>query len=420
MSNLSTVAAEFLPADDERSSAAAAQPIQAIDPSVRLSRFHERGNDAERYLVESGNACFVVGRMLHDIIGLLRDERPGTAGELAAALRRSTGQDLAPETLVNIVAEVLPRPLFDPELAGPMRTPFIVKTTLLRRKWIAPITQRLTWMYSRPVALALISVAAMIAAIAIPRAMTAVHAALTAREFVILYAAIFLSGLWHELGHATACTRYGCPHGDIGFGLYFIFPAFYSDVTKAWRLPARHRALVDLGGIYFQSAVIIAAGAYGLWSGNVVALRFLWITAFMMLHNLNPVFKMDGYWLFSDLTGLTNLHQRMSETVVARLRGEKGSVSTPVLTAYLGAVVLYGAYLTNFLVRAFANLAAYYPAKSAQYLRAAWQAVGAHQWFDTAIAAGHLVRISVWPLILSAVVISMSIRISKLFRKART
>ncbi len=420
MSNVSTITAELFPAHDARLSGAAAQSIRPIDPSVRLSTFHERGSNAERYLVESGNACFVVGRLLHDVIAVLRDERPATIGDLATILRLRTGDDLTPEALANIVDEVLPRPLFDPGLAAEIRTPFIIRTTLLRRKWIAPITQRLTWMYSRPVAIVLIAAAALIAAFAIPRSMTAVHAALTAREFAILYLAIFVSGLWHELGHATACTRHGVPHGDVGFGLYFIFPAFYSDVTKAWRLPGRDRAVVDLGGIYFQSLVIIAAGAYGLWSGNVVALRFLWITAFMMLHNLNPVFKMDGYWLFSDLTGLTNLHKRMSETVMARLRGARGSVTTPVLAAYLGAVVLYGAYLTNFLIRAFINLGAYYPAKAGGYLRAASHALGASQWADAAMAAGHLVRISIWPLILSVVLISMTIRISKLFRSKRT
>ena len=136
----------------------------------------------------------------------------------------------------------------------------------------------------------------------------------------------------------------------------------------------------------------------------------------MMLHNLNPVFKMDGYWLFSDLTGLTNLHKRISESMRARLRGERGPVSTPVFAAYLGAVVLYGAYLTNFLWHAFVNLAAYYPAKAAGYARAI---VEGTTWLDSAIALGHLLRISFWPLILSTVVLSMLIRISKLFRSAR-
>jgi len=397
-----------------------AQSIPAIDPSVRLSPFHERGSDGERYLVESGNACFVVGRGLHDIIAVLRDERPETVGSLAAALYRRTGEDIAPETLANVVAEVLPRPLFDPGLARKIRTPFIFRMTLLRKEWIEPITSRLTWMYTRPVAITLLATAALIAAFAAPRAMTAVHTAFAGRELAILYLGIFLSGLLHELGHATACTRYGCPHGDIGFGLYFIFPAFYSDVTKAWRLQPRERAVVDLGGMYFQSIVIITVGAYGLWTGNVVALRFLWVTLFMMLYNLNPVFKLDGYWLFSDLSGLTNLHKRMGETFLARLKGQKGSVSTPIFFAYLGAVVLYGTYLAQFLVRAFANVAAHYPATAGGHVRALSHAVDAHLWFAGAIAIGRLVLASIWPLILCAVVTSLSIRIFKLFRGART
>jgi putative peptide zinc metalloprotease protein len=354
------------------------------------------------------------------VVAGLRDERPETVSELADALRLRGSEELTPETLANVVRDVLPRPLFDPELAEKIRTPFIIRTTLLRKETIEPITRRLTWMYTRPVAIVLLAGAVLIAALAVPRAMTAVHTAFTAREFAILYLAIFLSGLWHELGHATACARRGCPHGDIGFGLYFIFPAFYSDVTKAWRLSARDRAVVDLGGMYFQSVVVILAGAYGLWTGDVVALRFLWVTLFLMLHNLNPVFKMDGYWLFSDLTGLTNLHKRMRETFLARLRGGRGSVSTPIFFAYLGAVVLYGTYLTHFLFHSFTRVATQYPAAAGGYARLLARAFGTHEWLSAAAAAGHLVRISIWPLILLTVVVSMSVRISRLFRSART
>jgi len=420
MSNAPIIAAELFPHLDPRdSSDLETRSIPPIDPDVRLSPFREQGKDDDRFLVESGNACFVISRTLHDVIAVLRDERPETIGALAHQLRRRTGTTLEPEMLAQIVDTVLPRPLFDPALARKMRTPFILRATLLRKEWTLPITRRLTWLYTRPVAIPLIAMAALIAALAIPRAMTAVHAPFTAREFAILYLAIFLSGLWHELGHATACTRYGCPHGDIGFGLYFIFPAFYSDVTKAWRLSPRERAVVDLGGIYFQSVVIIAAGAYGLWTGDVIALRFLWITAFMMLHNLNPVFKMDGYWLFSDLSGLTNLHKRMRESVTAVLYGKPRSVSTPVLVTYVGMVLLYSAYLTTFLVRAFANLATFYPAKAGEYLHAIAASLGTRLWLESAVAAGHLLRISIWPLILSIVAFSMLVRIVKLVRSVR-
>ena len=69
---------------------------------MRLSTFHERGSNTERYLVESGNACFVVGRLLHDVIAVLRDERPETIGDLATALRHRTGDDLTPEALTRL------------------------------------------------------------------------------------------------------------------------------------------------------------------------------------------------------------------------------------------------------------------------------------------------------------------------------
>ena len=61
----------------------------------------------------------------------------------------------------------------------------------------------------------------------------------------------------HEIGHATA-TRYGgAEPGVMGAGIYIVWPAFYTDVTDAYRLNRSGRLRIDLGGVYFNCVFVL-------------------------------------------------------------------------------------------------------------------------------------------------------------------
>ena len=62
----------------------------------------------------------------------------------------------------------------------------------------------------------------------------------------------------HETGHAAACAYGGGRPGAIGFGVYLLFPAFYTDVTDSYRLSRGGRLRTDLGGLYFNVLCLIA------------------------------------------------------------------------------------------------------------------------------------------------------------------
>src|SRR5437867_12521522 len=71
------------------------------------------------------------------------------------------------------------------------------------------------------------------------------------------------SVFFHEFGHAAACHYGGARPGAIGVGLYVVVPAFYTNVTDAYRLSRRARLRTDLGGIYFNAvSAIVASVAY--------------------------------------------------------------------------------------------------------------------------------------------------------------
>ncbi len=53
--------------------------------------------------------------------------------------------------------------------------------------------------------------------------------------------------------------RRGQP-GRIGYGVYLVFPAFYTDVTDSYRLGRAGRVRTDLGGLYFNVWFLLASG----------------------------------------------------------------------------------------------------------------------------------------------------------------
>ena len=62
----------------------------------------------------------------------------------------------------------------------------------------------------------------------------------------------------HEVGHAAACRYGGGRPGGMGAGIYVVWPAFYTDVTDAYRLPRRARLRTDLGGLYLNAVIAVA------------------------------------------------------------------------------------------------------------------------------------------------------------------
>ncbi len=135
---------------------------------------------------------------------------------------------------------------------------------------------------------------------------------------VIYFASIIFLLILHEIGHATASTAMGVKPGKIGFGIYFIFPAFYTDLSNAWGVSRKKRIIINLGGIYFQlilNALFLALLVLNLKNTDVVTFlrRCISFNIGISLYNLNPFFRFDGYWIYSDWFDVPNLRQQSNE-----------------------------------------------------------------------------------------------------------
>jgi len=122
---------------------------------------------------------------------------------------------------------------------------------------------------------------------------------------------VVLSAAFHECGHATACRYGGARPGVMGVGLYIVWPAFYTDVTDAYRLDKKGRLRTDLGGVYFNAIfILLTAGAY-FATGFEPLLLIIPLQHFEILHQLLPFMRLDGYYIVSDLTGVPDMFARI-------------------------------------------------------------------------------------------------------------
>jgi putative peptide zinc metalloprotease protein len=135
-------------------------------------------------------------------------------------------------------------------------------------------------------------------------------------ELILL---VFVLGIasagFHELGHASACRYGGGTPGAMGAGIYLVWPAFYTDVSDAYRLPTKARLRTDFGGLYFNS--VIAVVTLVVWSLLRVdaLLLVIGLQLLEMVKQLSPVIRADGYHILADATGVPDLYAHIGPTL---------------------------------------------------------------------------------------------------------
>jgi putative peptide zinc metalloprotease protein len=156
---------------------------------------------------------------------------------------------------------------------------------------------------------------------------------------LLVFGLTTLSAGFHELGHAAACRRSGARPGVMGVGLYLVWPAFYTDVTDSYRLDRRGRLRTDLGGIYFNA--IFAVAAYGLWrlTGSEALLIVIPLQGLLMLRQLIPMVRLDGYHILADITGVPDLFAHIKPILKSMLPWNWGSRDAKALKPWVRVVV---------------------------------------------------------------------------------
>ena len=264
-----------------------------------------------------------LSELLHLVV--VHAEPPRTSAEVADAVSAAYGRTLTAEGVEHLVATRLePLGLVVPDEAEePMRPtrarPLLaltLKATLLPARSDASRRprcsrrcggRRSSW---RLLVAMVIADIVLVAGGGFWRAVSEVFA--TPTTALLIYGLLVVSAVVHELGHAAACRYGGAEPGEIGVGVYLVFPAFYTDVTDSYRLgrgrPDAHRprrALLQRADGPGAGAPAYVATGSGMLLLTALALQI------QMLQQLIPVVRFDGYFILSDLAGVPDLFSRV-------------------------------------------------------------------------------------------------------------
>ncbi len=144
-------------------------------------------------------------------------------------------------------------------------------------------------------------------------------------EWFITFLFTFFIMFIHELGHAISAIKFDIKPPRIGFGYYFIYPAMFTDLTEVWRLNKQNRIIINLSGMYFQLFIntILIMLFYLNVLDSFFIFSFIFSNLMIIFFNLNPLFKFDGYWIFSDYFDLPNLRTRANTYLIRFLKKEE-------------------------------------------------------------------------------------------------
>ena len=322
-------------------------------PDVEILDFDSRLRASSRLVIcgdrqyELGRAASTIvqalqgpGMSLDELYEYLQDRHAITRGQLELVV-----EQLWLLGIIKNLDDSTPAPNLAPRKQPGLALP------VLRADWLKPLTGFLARHVSSRVVFPFAGVGLVLhififahySKMVLPILRTPVHRA-------VMAALILISVISHELAHAAACTNRGVRHGPIGFMIYTIFPAMYTDVSDAWRLPARDRLVVDGAGILTSFLLASLGAALFLISPNAPSAILFLLNDSLVLVNLNPFLRMDGYWLISDLLRVPNLmscNRAVTAWGLNRLLGRKREVPAilgpKVFSLFTLSIISFGA-----------------------------------------------------------------------------
>lgn len=212
----------------------------------------------------------------------------------------------------------LTSPAVRPEISAKRASYVYGKVRLIPREIVYPIAKLFGWAFDKRVLMLWSAVFVMTHVMfylwILPPQRMHLHD-FTGSTFSIVMLLSLLGAFVHETGHASALVSSGCTQTEIGFGLYIYYPVLYTDVSEAWKLSRQRRALIDVGGVYFQSVFQLLLLGLFFINGSSVFIYFFLFNDLIMFRTMNPFLRMDGYWLVADLFGIFNLREQSTKLI---------------------------------------------------------------------------------------------------------
>ena len=184
-------------------------------------------------------------------------------------------------------------------------------------------------------------------------------------EFWLL---LMVVGFVHESAHGLTCKHYGGEVHSMGLMFLYMTPCFYVDVTESWISATRMQRLATIiAGIWIEmimcgvATILWASTQPGEWIHDFCYKLILITGIAVVVVNLNPLIKLDGYYFFTEFVRVPDLKERSTSFVIGwlqryifRLPVEVPVVSrrrVPLFVLYALASGAYSYMLLLFFVR---------------------------------------------------------------------
>jgi putative peptide zinc metalloprotease protein len=146
-------------------------------------------------------------------------------------------------------------------------------------------------------------------------------------DLVEFWVLIFFVGFVHEASHGLACKHTGGEVHRMGFLLIYLSPCFFCDTTEAYMFGSKwQRILTSAAGLW--SELIICGFATIAWWGmppggfiHEISYKILLVAGLApILINLNPLVKLDGYYIFTEMLEISELKELSTEFTTSWIR----------------------------------------------------------------------------------------------------
>jgi putative peptide zinc metalloprotease protein len=136
-------------------------------------------------------------------------------------------------------------------------------------------------------------------------------------DLIQFWSLFLFLGFFHESAHGLTCKHYGGEVHRMGLMLIYLTPAFFVDVTEAWISATRVQRLATIiAGIWIE--LVFCGLAMIVWTNtqpgqalHTFSYEVILITGIaVVVINLNPLIKLDGYYFFTEMIGIPDLKER--------------------------------------------------------------------------------------------------------------
>jgi putative peptide zinc metalloprotease protein len=151
----------------------------------------------------------------------------------------------------------------------------------------------------------------------------------TARDLAEFWIIFLVLAFFHESSHGLTCKHYGGQVHRMGFHLIYLTPAFFVDVTEAFVYASRWQRFVTIvAGIWIE-LIFCAVGTFIWWGTppgtytHELSYKVMLITGVaVVVVNMNPLIKLDGYYAFSEIIGFPDIKEKSTSYLSSLVRGK--------------------------------------------------------------------------------------------------